>query len=558
MPQLSRGQKVRLADLTSSQTLRIALATAPGLRFDFCCFGLDESGKLADERNFIFYNQKSSPNRAIEIVGERAGEAMTFAVDLSRLPANVRRVVFTLVVDGSGTMSDLKSGQWSVLVAGAEVARFNFAGKDFGAEKSLIVGEIYFHGEQWRIAAVGQGFREGLDALLRHYGGEVAPEAATPQTRAGAVAARPANEPRPLRPSTAPLDSAPNTPRATAATARSAPAAPSVPQEGQCVRCGKIESLWGKLGLASGVNKTTRHCRECEVQIKVAFERLRADFGRAWHSGILNNALWDAMWKQFDSTRTGATRASALEWLRPDAIRAVERLVVMAASDGEITQQEDDYVRQICAALALPAGAQAPFLARLESVKQTAKIRQGHLPRVAAGDFHLDSDELCHLNVSTTYHKVNARSTTLIDGRLLATSKKLIFLASSGGRTIQFKNVMVVRASGNAIALELSTQSGNGRYSVANAEHCEAVITALTRMAKRQLLSPQSDSPTRHIAQDIKNAVWQRDGGRCVQCTAETYLEFDHIIPFSKGGANTLNNVQLLCRKCNSEKGDKI
>ena len=551
MPQLSRGQKIKLADLTSSSTLRIALGTAPGLRFDFCCFGLDENSKLTDERNFIFYNQKASPNKSIEIASEIAGEAMTFAVDLPRLPSNVRRVVFTMVVDGEGTMSDLKSGQWSILAERTEVARFNFAGADFSAEKSLIVGEIYFYSGEWRIAAVGQGFRDGLDALLKHYGGEVAPETAPAPVRATNSARDVAALPRPLRPSTAPLDSTPATPRATSAT-------PPVVPEGQCIRCGKIESLWGKLGIGGGMNKTTRHCRECEAKIKSAFETLRADFGRAWHSGTLNNAQWNEMWQSFEAARTGATRASALEWLRPNAIRAVERLVVMAASDGEITPQEENYVRQICAALALPAEAQAPFLARLESVKQTAKIRLGHLPRVAPGDFHLDSDELCHLNVSATYHKINSRSTTLVDGRILATSKKLIFLAASGGKTIQFKNVMVVRTSGDAIVLELSTQSGNGRYSVGNAEHCEATITALTRMAKRQLLSPQSDSPSRHIAQDIKNAVWQRDGGRCVQCSAETYLEFDHIIPFSKGGANTLNNVQLLCRKCNSEKGDKI
>lgn len=548
MPQLSRGQKVKLADLTSSQTLRIALATAPGLRFDFCCFGLDENGKLADERNFIFYNQQASPNGAIEISSQRAGEAMTFAVDLARLPANVRRVVFALVVDGGGTMSDLTNGQWSVLADRTEVARFNFAGADFNAEKSLIVGEIYFHGGQWRIGAIGQGFREGLDALLRHYGGEVAPE---PTPVRASQPARVAAAPQPLRPSTIPLAPTPATPRA-------APVVPPVPQEGQCIRCGKVESLWGKLGLASGVNKTTRHCRECEAKIKVAFEMLRADFGRAWHSGTLNNAQWDAMWQSFEDVRTGATRTQALEWLRPDALRAVERLVVMAASDGVITPQEENYIRQICAALALPASAQAPFLARLEQIKQTAKIREGHLPSVASGDFHLDAGEICHLNISTTYHKVNARSTTLVDGRLLATSKKLIFLAPSGGRTIQFKNVMVARTSGDSVVLELSTQSGNGRYSVPNAEHCEAVITALTRMAKRQLLSPQSDIQSRHIPQDVKNAVWQRDGGRCRQCSADNYLEFDHEIPFSKGGASTLNNVQLLCRKCNGEKGAKI
>jgi len=62
----------------------------------------------------------------------------------------------------------------------------------------------------------------------------------------------------------------------------------------------------------------------------------------------------------------------------------------------------------------------------------------------------------------------------------------------------------------------------------------------------------------RTIPSDVKMHVWQRDGGRCVKCGANTNLQYDHDIPFSKGGSNTVENIQLLCQACNLEKGSKI
>ena len=52
---------------------------------------------------------------------------------------------------------------------------------------------------------------------------------------------------------------------------------------------------------------------------------------------------------------------------------------------------------------------------------------------------------------------------------------------------------------------------------------------------------------SRRISQDVKDKVWNRDGGKCVECGSNENLEFDHIIPHSKGGANTYRNIQLLC-----------
>lgn len=60
------------------------------------------------------------------------------------------------------------------------------------------------------------------------------------------------------------------------------------------------------------------------------------------------------------------------------------------------------------------------------------------------------------------------------------------------------------------------------------------------------------------IPRDVVDAVYRRDGARCVYCGSTENLQLDHIIPFSKGGATSLENLQLLCQKCNLEKSNKI
>ena len=90
------------------------------------------------------------------------------------------------------------------------------------------------------------------------------------------------------------------------------------------------------------------------------------------------------------------------------------------------------------------------------------------------------------------------------------------------------------------------------------------VVLRCKECAKHQeLISEDSETTTdkrrsRNISEQVKDAVWRRDEGKCVQCGSNENLEFDHIIPHSKGGANTKRNVQLLCETCNRKKSDKI
>lgn len=66
------------------------------------------------------------------------------------------------------------------------------------------------------------------------------------------------------------------------------------------------------------------------------------------------------------------------------------------------------------------------------------------------------------------------------------------------------------------------------------------------------------DEKIRFISEEVKEFVWRRDQGKCIKCGSNEKLEFDHIIPFSKGGSNTARNIQLLCEKCNRSKRDNI
>lgn len=71
-----------------------------------------------------------------------------------------------------------------------------------------------------------------------------------------------------------------------------------------------------------------------------------------------------------------------------------------------------------------------------------------------------------------------------------------------------------------------------------------------------ELFGDQTKRPP--IPREVADAVYSRDQGRCVYCGSTENLQFDHIIPFSKGGATSLENLQLLCQKCKLEKSNKI
>jgi hypothetical protein len=85
----------------------------------------------------------------------------------------------------------------------------------------------------------------------------------------------------------------------------------------------------------------------------------------------------------------------------------------------------------------------------------------------------------------------------------------------------------------------------------------EVKLQALYNNEKKTYI-PEPVRKRGYIPKKVVDAVYSRDGGVCVYCGSVEKLQLDHIIPHSKGGADTLENLQLLCQKCNLEKSNAI
>lgn len=178
-------------DPTSPVTVRVAVDG--NAVYDVTCFGVDAAGKLSDDRYMVFYNQPSSP--AQEITMQSAGTQTFFTCALSQLPATVQKLVFTISIDGTTTMSSLRNGMITVDQPAREALTLSLTGADFSKERAIVAVEIYKK-DVWRMAAIAAGFNGGLPDLLKAYGGE---EIHTP-----APAPTPAPTPAPI-PSPAPV-----------------------------------------------------------------------------------------------------------------------------------------------------------------------------------------------------------------------------------------------------------------------------------------------------------------------------------------------------------------
>ena len=165
-----KGWKDKLENhVNLNENIFVDMNVKGNAEYDFCCFGVDENGKLSDDGYMIFYNQRTSPNAELRV--EDITDGVRYTLNLSTLPDFINRLVFTVSIDGNQTMGEMNSLETKVYQSGDNDIEMKLGGRDFTKEKAVIVMEIY-RKDVWRIGCVASGFDGGLSALLKYFGGE--------------------------------------------------------------------------------------------------------------------------------------------------------------------------------------------------------------------------------------------------------------------------------------------------------------------------------------------------------------------------------------------------
>jgi stress response protein SCP2 len=184
---LTKGQKL---DLTKGNAgldfLKIGLGwdtnTLQGQSYDLDAevFLLGQTNTVPSSSHIVFYNNMVSPDGSIRYKGDNrdgqgSGDDESVEIQLSRVSLDIQKIVFTVTID-EAIRKNQNFGQVSNAYIrivnqanGSEICRFDLS-EDYSTSISILAGEVYRHGNEWKFNAIGTGLTLDLAGICAHYG----------------------------------------------------------------------------------------------------------------------------------------------------------------------------------------------------------------------------------------------------------------------------------------------------------------------------------------------------------------------------------------------------
>jgi tellurite resistance protein len=284
---------------------------------------------------------------------------------------------------------------------------------------------------------------------------------------------------------------------------------------------------------------------------------LRGIFAACTEGGVFAEDAWNRL--VATTQRLGLSKNDLVATIQTQAERFVEHVLADAKSDGELTEDEENVLLQLIKTFELPATSCGYVRKNITTLRTIRLARHGKLPvlKPVAG-VAIQAGEIVHYHAPARWFlKRILKSGESWDehiGTLTITDNRLVF--SSNTKSINVKFGRIVGHAGKTGAIQLHRVDKPESVIRINEEEpiAYSVLEGALALANQTRLAKQEGALSRFIPREVRQRVWQRYGGRCAECGANQYLEFDHIIPVAKGGSNSDANVQLLCRKCNGKK----
>ena len=154
--------------------------TGADFDLDASVFLLDSNAKVANEKDFVFYNNLSSSDGSVvhtgdNRTGEGDGDDESIRVDLSKISSSIKEIAIVVTIHEAAQRKQnfgMVRNAFIRLVndeTNTEIVRYDLE-EDYSTETGLLFGRLYFKDNEWKFSAVGTGYKEGLDGFCKQFG----------------------------------------------------------------------------------------------------------------------------------------------------------------------------------------------------------------------------------------------------------------------------------------------------------------------------------------------------------------------------------------------------